>query len=70
MSLFACPDCNQQVSSTAKTCPHCGVDVKKIARQNDKMLRRAIIQVVLWATFFAVCLGLLNVFFWLWPIRR
>ena len=24
MSLFACPECNHQVSSTAKSCPNCG----------------------------------------------
>ena len=24
MSLINCPECNQQISDTAPTCPHCG----------------------------------------------
>lgn len=29
MALIECPECNNQVSETAKTCPHCGYDIEK-----------------------------------------
>lgn len=29
MALITCPECGQQVSDTAKTCPHCGFVLKK-----------------------------------------
>lgn len=28
MALIACPECNNQVSSKAATCPQCGVRIK------------------------------------------
>jgi hypothetical protein len=30
MSLIICRDCNQQISSTAKSCPHCGAKNRHI----------------------------------------
>ncbi len=29
MALIKCPECNREVSSDAKTCPHCGKDLSK-----------------------------------------
>lgn len=31
MSLFPCPECNQQVSTLATTCPHCGAPLQHAA---------------------------------------
>ena len=27
MALVECPDCEKEISDTAKNCPHCGADV-------------------------------------------
>lgn len=29
MALVKCPECNQQMSDTVKSCPHCGYRIKK-----------------------------------------
>lgn len=29
MPLISCPECNQQVSTSADVCPHCGYPLKK-----------------------------------------
>lgn len=29
MSLINCPECNKEVSDTAKSCPHCGYNIEK-----------------------------------------
>lgn len=29
MTLIKCQECNANVSNTAKTCPHCGYNIKK-----------------------------------------
>lgn len=39
MSLFSCPECQNMISDSAKTCPHCGFPLKKkslIVKQKDK----------------------------------
>lgn len=37
MSLINCPECKQQISSEAFTCPHCGYSIKPITiQQTDK----------------------------------
>lgn len=40
MALIECPECNKQVSETAKTCPHCGykLNADKIKRRNKTIL--------------------------------
>lgn len=30
MALIKCPECSKEISSSAKTCPHCGIKVEKI----------------------------------------
>lgn len=35
MALISCPECGQSVSSTCKTCPHCGFDMTHEASQKD-----------------------------------
>jgi hypothetical protein len=27
MALVECPDCEKEISNTAKNCPHCGADI-------------------------------------------
>lgn len=29
MAIIKCPECGQQMSDNAKTCPHCGYNIKK-----------------------------------------
>ena len=29
MALINCPECNKQVSGSAKSCPHCGMDLSE-----------------------------------------
>ena len=43
MALINCPECNNQVSTTAEVCPHCGFNIKKIISycplcKSDKVL--------------------------------
>lgn len=35
MTLIKCPECNTAVSNTAKTCPHCGYNIKKYFTKHD-----------------------------------
>lgn len=35
MTLIKCPECNAVVSNTAKTCPHCGHNIKKHFAKRD-----------------------------------
>ena len=38
--MINCPECSQQISEIAKTCPHCGCNVKqaqKIRRKQEQM---------------------------------
>jgi hypothetical protein len=71
MNLSACPECNQQISSKAKVCPHCGADVKKIAsRQKDvETLGGAIVTGIRTGSVFAVwfwfCFKVLHRLGWL-----
>lgn len=38
MALTKCPECGQEISDTAKSCPHCGYKIKKVTnlKQFDK----------------------------------
>lgn len=39
MSLIKCPECNNDVSTAAETCPKCGYPIKKyIERKNDEKI--------------------------------
>lgn len=35
MTLIKCPECNAVISNTAKTCPHCGYNIKKHFTKHD-----------------------------------
>lgn len=50
MALMNCPECNNEVSDTARTCPHCGYHLKKfIITRKTK------------AVIFCICLALIAV---------
>jgi predicted amidophosphoribosyltransferase len=36
MALINCPECNQHVSTLAKSCPHCGAPVSEMENQKEK----------------------------------
>lgn len=40
MALISCPECTQQISDQAVTCPHCGYDIAKVVR-SQKTVRNA-----------------------------
>lgn len=37
MSLISCPECNKEVSDTAKSCPHCGYNIEKYITDSRKV---------------------------------
>ncbi len=34
--MINCPECSKQISETAKTCPHCGCDVKQAQKKKKQ----------------------------------
>lgn len=48
MALVNCPECNKEVSDTAKRCPHCGYK----AKNNKKMIIITSVIIVLLVVFF------------------
>ena len=51
MALILCPECNKQVSDSAKTCPHCGykLNVKQVKYRN---------KIILWVIVSVLAIGL------------
>ena len=46
MALISCPECKKQVSDQAKSCPHCGVKLKK-AKSDEAKAGRIVAVIVL-----------------------
>lgn len=61
MALIKCPECHNSVSSTAKTCPHCGAPIDtsihcpKCGSTNVKVITGTskAVSLVLWGVFAA-----------------
>lgn len=48
MALIECPECNKQVSETAKTCPHCGYKLNaKIVKHRNKVVTWSIVSALI-----------------------
>jgi hypothetical protein len=46
MALIACRECNREISSEAKTCPHCGIKIKKVVEpKKNTFLNKKIVMV-------------------------
>jgi hypothetical protein len=59
MALIACPECGQQVSTLAETCPHCGVaKPAAVAAQRVPPPRRL---VPTWVIVFSVVIGFIGI---------
>jgi hypothetical protein len=53
MALINCPECNKEISNTAKTCPSCGY------RLTEKKYKKIIIPIILVAMFIGLIVFLL-----------
>ena len=40
MALIHCPECNKEVSNTAKMCPHCGYDIAGYIQQIEQQKKK------------------------------
>lgn len=48
MALIKCPECNREISDTAKTCPHCGYKLNaEQVRHRNKIIFRTIVSLSL-----------------------
>ncbi len=36
MALVKCPECSKEISNTATKCPHCGVNTKRVWKQQEQ----------------------------------
>lgn len=50
MTLIKCPECNVAVSNTAKTCPHCGYNIKKHFSKHDNTNSNKFVYIVIIVT--------------------
>lgn len=57
MALISCPECHQQVSDSAKTCPHCGKDLTPLAQVVAPAVNK-IMAVVLVVIIIIICASL------------
>lgn len=55
MAIIKCPECGQQMSDNAKTCPHCGYQYKK---EKQKIHRKQIYKSKLFIAFVLILSGI------------
>jgi hypothetical protein len=48
MTMTKCKECGKEVSTTAKKCPHCGVDNPGVSGKNN-LVGIAVLAVIIWA---------------------
>ncbi len=53
MALIKCPECGQEISDTAKSCPHCGYKTKKINPEKIAKYKKI--------TSILICIGIVMV---------
>ena len=61
MALIKCPECNREISDTAKTCPHCGykLNVEQV-RHRNKIVTWSIVSVLIIALAIGLSLYISN----------
>lgn len=66
MPLLKCPDCNNDVSSNAKSCPHCGCPMQPESAQPQRPKTAKPKRTQGGGALFiaAICLGVIGLFVW------
>ena len=66
MPLITCPDCKNQISDTAPTCPHCGRPISNQISKSGAKISAFRIAVILLPILIIICAGIV---FYLYKIR-